>query len=395
MKLVAVVIVILVVVAVVVGPQALFVLDENSVAIVTRFGEVLRSESTPGLKAKAPFVDSVTYFEKRLLLFDAPPSSLLTKDKKRLIIDVYARGKIIDPRLFREKVRTETQAISRGVDIIASELRREIASDNQAEIITTQREPIMARVLNNVRPKLLEFGIEIIDVRIKRADFPAEIAQSVYARMQAERKRKADRERAEGAEVDAEIRADVDRQATIIRALAERDANITRGCGEAQSIKIFAAALERDPEFYTFQRSLEAYGAFLTQNSTVILPVGGIGQLFEDIRQGLIEGSRLPDEVSDGAEPAPELELVSPGSRCAEVAAHRFLSEALNSDLTEIDLIEVAPEEWSDSSLGCPEEDRFYRDIAVPGFSLKFQYEAEAYELHTDQHGSQVVFCES
>jgi len=174
--------------------------------------------------------------------------------------------------LFFRTLRTETQAASRAVDIIGSELRREIASDNQAEIITTKREDIMRRVLANSLPKLAEFGIEIIDVRIKRADFPQEIAQSVYARMQAERQRKADKERAEGAEVDAEVRSDVDRQATIIRAEAERDANIIRGEGEATAIELFADALEQGPEFYAFQRSLTAYKIFLTQNTTVVLP---------------------------------------------------------------------------------------------------------------------------
>ena len=162
--------------------------------------------------------------------------------------------------------------MSRAVDIVSSELRREVASDNQAEIITTKREEVIARVKANAGPILAEFGIDLVDLRIKRADFPVEIAESVYARMQAERKRKADRERAEGAQVDAEIRSDVDRQATIIRAEAERDANIIRGEGEASAIEIFSGALEQGPEFYAFQRSLQAYKVFLTQNTTVVLP---------------------------------------------------------------------------------------------------------------------------
>ena len=162
-----------------------------------------RYQQDAGLKLKAPFIDTVNYFDKRLLLFDAPPDSLLTGDKKRLIIDVYARGRIVDPLLFFERLRTESQASTRAVGIISSELRTEVAGDNQAEIITTKRQDIMSQVKDNVSPKLLEFGIEVVDLRIKRADFPNEIADSVYARMQAERKRIADRERAEGAEVDA------------------------------------------------------------------------------------------------------------------------------------------------------------------------------------------------
>ena len=272
MKLLAILLVLSAVVAGILGPQVLFTVDETQLAIITRFGEVRKTIKSPGLYLKTPFVETVTYFDKRLLIFDAPPESLLTLDKKRLIIDVYARGRINNAKLFFETLRTEVRAVPRAVDIVASELRREIASDNQAEIITTKREEVIARVEANVKPILAEFGIELVDLRIKRADFPVEIAESVYARMQAERKRLADRERAEGAQVDAEVRSDVDRQATIITAEAQRDANIIRGEGEASAIVIFASALERGPEFYVFQRSLEAYRAFLTQNTTVVLP---------------------------------------------------------------------------------------------------------------------------
>ena len=272
MRFIALILILLAVVAAIIGPQLFFVVDEKQIAIVTRFGEVQHSIRNPGLYIKTPFIDSTTYFDKRLLIFDAPPDSLLTKDKKRLIIDVYARGRIENPKLFRETVRTEAGGKARAVDIISSELRREIASDNQAEIITTKREDIMNRVRDNVQPKLEEFGLDIIDVRIKRADFPPEIAESVYARMQAERKRKADKERAEGAEIDAQVRATVDRDATIIRANAQRTADITRGEGDAQAVQIFADAISSNPEFYSFQRSLDAYRKILESNSTVVIP---------------------------------------------------------------------------------------------------------------------------
>lgn len=272
MRFIALILVLLAVIAAIIGPQLFFVVDEKELAIVTRFGQVQKSINSPGLYVKTPFIDSTTYFDKRLLIFDAPPDSLLTKDKKRLIIDVYARGRIVDPKLFRETVRTEAGGKARAVDILSSELRREIASDNQSEIITTKREDIMNRIRDNVKPKLGEFGLDILDVRIKRADFPPEIAESVYARMQAERKRISDKERAEGAEIDAQVRATVDRDATIIRANAQRTADITRGEGDAQAVQIFANAISADPEFYSFQRSLEAYRKILESNSTVVLP---------------------------------------------------------------------------------------------------------------------------
>jgi len=260
------------IVAVIVVPQILFIVDETQVAIVTRFGDPQKSIKNPGLYVKTPFVDKTTYFDKRLLLFDAAADSLLTEDKRRLVIDVYARGRIVDPLLFFETVRDETRARNRAIEIIASELRREIALDLQAEVIATSREDIMNRVRDAVNPKLMELGIAVVDVRIKRADFPDEIADSIHDRMRAERKRKADRERAQGAERDAEIRAATDKDATILLAEAERIANITRGEGEAAAIAIFAEALEQDPEFYAFQRSLEAYKVFLKSNTTVVFP---------------------------------------------------------------------------------------------------------------------------
>ena len=272
MKIFALLLIPIVILAAILGPQFLFVVDETQVAIVTRFGDPQRSIRTPGLNLKTPFVDTVTYFEKRLLLFDASADSLLTEDKRRLVIDVYARGRIVDPLLFFERVRDETRARNRAIEIIASELRREIALDLQAEIIATSREAIMLRVRDAIAPKLAELGIQVVDVRIKRADFPEEIADSIHQRMSAERKRLADRERAQGAERDAEIRAETDKEAAIILAEADKTANLTRGEGEAEAITIFAGALEQDPEFYTFQRSLEAYKKFLTQNTTVVLP---------------------------------------------------------------------------------------------------------------------------
>jgi membrane protease subunit HflC len=254
-------------------PQTFFIVDEKDMAIVTRFGEPLRSVSAPGLNVKMPFMDRTRYFDKRLLLFDAPPDdTLLTKDKKRLVIDIYARGKITDPFTFYRTLNSEAEAQSRVIAIISSELREEIAKDTQAEIIRTNRQQVMQNVRDAVDPQLNEFGIQIVDVRMKRADFPEEISESIYKRMRAERKRIADRERAEGAQQDAEIRSSVDRETAIIRAEAERDANIVRGSGEAQSIAIYADAVSQSPDFYKFLRSLEAYSKSLTENATLVIP---------------------------------------------------------------------------------------------------------------------------
>ena len=271
MRILGIIVVIVVLGGAIIGPQVLFAIDETQLAIVTRFGEIKQQIRSPGLKIKTPFIDNVIYFDKRLLIFDAPSDSLLTQDKKRLIIDVYARARIIDPGTFFRTVRTEDRAAARAIDIISSELRREIALDDQLDVIKKTREAIMNRVREGVRPALQEFGIEIVDVRIKRADFPDQIATSVYERMKAERKQIADRERAEGAEFDLEKRATVDKEAVVIRSEAQKEAQIIRGEAEAEAITIFAEALQQDPEFYEFQRALEAYKEILSSDTTIIL----------------------------------------------------------------------------------------------------------------------------
>ena len=373
-----------IVVAAIILPQIFFVVDEKKVAIVTRFGEIQREVKAPGLSVKAPFLDNVTYFEKRLLNFDAPPDSLLTKDKKRLIIDVYARGRIVNPTLFRERLGDEVTAAARAAEIVTSELRREIASHDQSEIITTQRDLMMANVLAAVRPKLEEFGIDVIDVRIKRADFPGEIAESVYSRMQAERKRKADKERAEGAEIDAQVRADADRKATIILANAERDSSIIRGCGEAQATAVFAQALEQDPDFYTFQRSLESFKEILARDTTVVLPLAGFGQLFEEIRGGVDTATVVED---DGEVVSRDGSLL--GEKCAEVSAAWTLAAELKIDQPDLEFVSIVDKVWPNNSLGCSAMDSGSGQ-EIPGFEVVFSYSNEAHVVRTNQYGSLV-----
>ena len=270
MKTVVVSVILLIAVAII-FPQWLFTVDETQLVIVTRFGEPKREIRSPGLNYKTPFLESVTRFDKRLLRYDASPADLLTKDKKTLHIDAYARYRIVDALLFFQTVRNEQRATLRVGDLVDSALREEIAKDDQVDIIKTEREAIMKRVLVASAERATEFGIEIVDVRTKRIDFLSTIQANIFARMQAERDRIAKGFRAEGEEEAAKVRADVDRQKTIILANAEKEANILRGEGEARAIEIFAGALEQDPEFYAFQRSLQAYKTFLVQNTTVVL----------------------------------------------------------------------------------------------------------------------------
>lgn len=386
MKLLAVIIVPIVILAAILGPQFLFVVDETQLAIVTRFGEPRAQITTPGLNVKTPFIDKVTYFDNRLLLFDIQPDSLLTEDKRRLVIDVFARGRIVDPLQFFRAVRTESNARLRVNDIIASELRREIALDVQEEIIRTEREAIMKRVRDAASPRINELGIQIIDVRIKRADFPVEVQESVYARMQSERQRIADRERAEGAERDAEIRSAVDKEATVLIAEAERDANIIRGSGEADAIKIFAQALEQDPEFYAFQRSLDAYKKFFTPNTTIVLPADS--ELF----QFLQNPQGLPDLGANSSGGASNSLNKLMG---VESAVRDFMAIRLDIDPTEPVLTGLQWVDWDDSSMGCPRSGVFYTQSTVSGYSLVFDHNGEQIEVHTNDDASQITTCAS
>lgn len=390
MRRLSFIIIFLIILSAILIPQFIFVIDETEVAIVTRFGNIEAEIVTPGPYVKMPFIDAVTRYEKRLLIFDAPPDSLLTKDKKRLIIDVYARGRIVDPSTFRERLGDEQTAIDRTVAILSSELRTEVAGRDQVDIITTQRDEMMNNVLEAVRPKLVEFGITVDDVRVKRVDYPDEIAESVYSRMRAERERIANRERAEGAEIDAQVRSDADRKATIILASATRDSSILRGCGEAQSTAIFAKALNQDPEFYTFQRSLESFKQILNENTTVVLPLEGFGGLFEQVRSGVEKATEIgPSEEKS------IMESTSIGSKCAEVSAAWTLASELNIDQPELEFVSITSQLWPDRTLGCVPGVK--AEEGLNGFNVSFAYAGDIYSVRTNQYGSMVkseALCE-
>ena len=272
------------------GPQALFTVDETQLVVVTRFGQVRAVHTSPGLKIKTPFIDSVNTFDKRLLRVDVPPSTLPDKEKEFLVIDAYARYRITDVRKFFEKLETLERAEDRIGRIVISSLREQIGERIKEEIIGSRVEGPEGEeivIATNTRQEILDivraasdeavkspdndFGVEVLDVRIKRAEFPLAAQQNIFARMRAERERISREFRAEGQEERDRIEASANRERTIILADAQRQAQLTRGEGEAEAIRIFAEALEQDPEFYAFQRSLEAYKKFLATNATVVL----------------------------------------------------------------------------------------------------------------------------
>jgi modulator of FtsH protease HflC len=262
---------VLVPLALVVASQAFYVVDERSQVIITQLGQYLYSVQEPGLYTKVPFYQSAIHFEKRILISDANPAEYLTLDKKRLLADHITRWRIVDPLTFYITVRDENGARARIDDIVFSQLRAELANKDFDKVISTEREPIMANVSRGTAERAASFGIEVVDVRLKRADLPQEVQDSVFARMVAERSRIASRYRSEGAELAAKIRAEADKERTIILARAYEESQRVRGTGEAESTAIYAQAFAQDAEFYAFLRNLQAYEKFLNADSTLIL----------------------------------------------------------------------------------------------------------------------------
>jgi len=255
----------------IVANQVFFAVNEVEQVIITQFGEFKRTVDKPGLSYKLPFVQTVNRFERRILVSDAPHAEYLTQDKKRLVADPTTRWRISDPLQFYKTVRDESGARARLDDLVFSELRREVASHTFDIVIGTKREAIMEAVAATAREKARVFGIEVIDVRIKRADLPREVQASVFARMQAEREREAKRYRSEGEEEAAKLRAETDKDRTIILATAEQQAQRLRGDGDAEATRIYAEAYGKDPEFYAFVRSLQAYEQFIGKRSTLLM----------------------------------------------------------------------------------------------------------------------------
>lgn len=259
------------VVLLVAASSATVVLDETELAIITQFGEYKRTLDRPGLHYKIPLIQTTHTMERRIIVSDTPPAEYLTLDKKRIVADPILRWQVKNPLVLFKSVHDETGARARLNDIVSSELRRELASHNFGDIVGNARDPMMQAVGARTREKSLEFGIHVVDVRIKRADLPKEVQESVFARMRAERDRVAKQYRSEGEEEAAKIRADTDKEKTILLAKAYETAQKLRGEGDAEGTRIYAEAYGKDPEFYSFTRSLEAYENSMKSQSTVVL----------------------------------------------------------------------------------------------------------------------------
>ena len=264
--------------------STVIVVDETEQIVILQFGKPIRTIKNPGLNFKLPAPIQVSNsFEKRLLEYDVPPEEILSKDKKSLIIDNYVRWRIIDPLLFLQTVKAVPTAKTRLDDIVYSELRQELGTHDMVEIITETRELIMDKVTEASNEETSKYGIEVIDVRIRRVDLPQENEASIYARMEAERKRQANKFRSEGEEEAQKIRAATDRDKTVILAEAYKTAEQIRGEGEAEALDIYATSFSKDPDFYEFLRTLETYEKVIDKKTTLVLP--GDSKLFKALTQ--------------------------------------------------------------------------------------------------------------
>lgn len=259
------------VIVILVLSTTMFTVQMTQSAIVLELQKPKKIITDPGLYFKIPLMQTVKYFSNQLLDNDSPPTEVITKDKKNLLIDNFTIWRITDPLKFLETVRNERLASSRLDDILYSELRVEIGTHDLHDIVTETREAIMKKVTEQSNKKAAAYGIEVIEVRIKRTDLPPEIANSIFNRMRTERERIAKEYRSEGKEEATKIRAETDKDKTILIAEAYKTEQTIRGEGDGESIRIYAEAFEKDPEFYSFIRSMEAYKNSLKTDTTLLL----------------------------------------------------------------------------------------------------------------------------
>ena len=266
---------------------SVFIVKEVNQAIVLQFGDPKRIIMNPGINFKIPFIQNVVFLDKRILNLDTPPEEVIASDQKRLIVDAFARFQIIDPLKFYISVGNERVARSRLSTIINSRIRSVLGTQRLQTLLSADRTNQMSLIQDGVNNEAENFGIKIVDVRIKRADLPQANSDAIYKRMQTEREREAKEFRAKGAEMAAEITANADKEVTVILANAEKSSQILKGEGDGTRNKIFADAFGQDPEFFAFYRAMQAYEKALIggETSLILSPDSEFFKFFGNIKQ--------------------------------------------------------------------------------------------------------------
>ena len=250
---------------------SMFVVHQVQQVLVLQFGDPKRVIKEPGLKFKLPLIQNTVDYDKRILDYDLPVEEIIASDQKRLVVDPFARYKILDPLKFYQTVRNENGIRNRLNSIIIAALRRVVGGVELSSLLTDKRQSIMSDIRDEVNREAQRFGIEVIDVRIRRADLPEANSLAIYDRMKSEREKEAREYRAQGQEASKRIRSIADRDKTVILANASKKGQILKGEGDSQSIKIYANAFKKDPEFFMFYRSMQAYKESLSDESTTMV----------------------------------------------------------------------------------------------------------------------------
>ena len=271
------------------GWNSVFTVPQWKQALVLQFGKPVQVITEPGLHFKLPIVQDVALFDRRVLEFDAPKEEIIASDQKRLVVDAFTRYRIVNPLKFFQTVNNEAVVRTRLAAIINASIRQALGTVPLQDIISGDRAALMVQIRDIVNGEAVDFGIDVIDVRIKRADLPEENSEAVFRRMQTEREREAKELRAEGAEEAQKVRAIADRKRVILVAEAKKEAQITRGQGDSEAVRIFASAFGQDVEFFAFYRSMEAYRVALgSEDTTMVLsPDSEFFTYFGSMTQGL------------------------------------------------------------------------------------------------------------
>ena len=277
----------LIIILAVISFFSIFIVKETNQAIVLQFGDPKKIITSPGFQMKIPFIQNVVFLDRRILSLDPPPEEVIASDQKRLIVDAFARFKIVDPLKFYISVGNERVARSRLATIINSRLRSVLGTQSLATLLSEDRTKQMAIIQEGVNNEAEKFGIKIIDVRIKRADLPQANSEAIYRRMQTEREREAKEFRARGAEMAVTITSTADKEVTVILANANKQSEIMKGEGDGLRNKIFADAFGRDPEFFAFYRAMQAYEKALIggETSLILSPDSEFFKFFGKIKQ--------------------------------------------------------------------------------------------------------------
>jgi len=248
-----------------------YVLSEGQQALVVRLGAPVATQTRPGLKLKAPFIDSVYVYDTRLLMLEPPVEQVILGDQKRLEVQPYTRYRIVDPLRFYQALRTNDQARAQLTQLVSSSLRRELGQISLADLLTDRRAAIVDAIRGEVAAKVASLGLSIEEVRLHRADLPFETSQAIYDRMKSERQREAKELRAQGFEWAQQIQSKADRERTVTLSQAQEDATVSRGAGDAEASRLLAEAFGTDPKFYQFYRSLQTYRKSLADSGPTLL----------------------------------------------------------------------------------------------------------------------------